>query len=126
MSDLRTRILHVLINNTPPKYLAMPGDLSNLVTAVIRELETWDTLMHILDSVYPNYPHCANPRQRAERSRRDRQRGRSPSVNTRTRHEANDLENGRFSLPLLRNRLDRNRKLRMAGNKRLTNKPLSR
>ena len=53
MSYLRTRILHVLINNTPPKYLAMPEDLSNLVTALIRELETWDTLMHILDSVYP-------------------------------------------------------------------------
>jgi hypothetical protein len=39
MSDnLRDRILHTLINNTPPKYLAMPGDLSDLVTALISEL----------------------------------------------------------------------------------------
>lgn len=37
--NLRDRILHVLINNTPPKYLAMPEDLSNLVTALIRELK---------------------------------------------------------------------------------------
>lgn len=36
--DLRTRILHTLINNTPPKYLAMPGDLSDLVTALIRDI----------------------------------------------------------------------------------------
>lgn len=39
MSDnLRARILNALINNTPPKYLAMPEDLSNLVTALIRDL----------------------------------------------------------------------------------------
>ena len=38
MSDLRTRILHALINNTPPKYLAMPQDLSDLTTAIIYEL----------------------------------------------------------------------------------------
>lgn len=36
--NLRARILHILINNTPPEYLAMPGDLSDLVTALIREL----------------------------------------------------------------------------------------
>ena len=40
MSDnLRTRILHVLIDTTPPKYLAMPEDLSRIVTALIRELQ---------------------------------------------------------------------------------------
>ena len=33
--DLRTRILHTLINNTPPQYLAMPGDLSDLTTALM-------------------------------------------------------------------------------------------
>ena len=37
--DLRTRILHVLIDTTPPKYLAMPEDLSRIVTALIRELQ---------------------------------------------------------------------------------------
>lgn len=36
MTDtLRDRILNILIHNTPPKYLAMPGDLSDLVTALI-------------------------------------------------------------------------------------------
>lgn len=40
MNDsLRDRILNTLINNTPPKYLAMPGDLSDLVTALIRALQ---------------------------------------------------------------------------------------
>lgn len=39
MTDtLRDRILHILIDNTPPEYLAMPGDLSDLATALIREL----------------------------------------------------------------------------------------
>ena len=38
VDDLRARILLTLINNTPPKYLAMPEDLSFLVTALIREL----------------------------------------------------------------------------------------
>lgn len=39
MTDtLRTRLLHVLINNTPPKYLAMPEDLITLVDALIREM----------------------------------------------------------------------------------------
>ena len=36
--NLRARILRTLIKNTPPKYLAMPEDLSNLVTALIRDL----------------------------------------------------------------------------------------
>lgn len=55
MSDLRTRIADALKAQAEFRgiYKIADFDYPFLADAVIRELHTWDTLMELLDSVYP-------------------------------------------------------------------------